>query len=405
MEIANPSPAVTAIAIEAASPLSVGAELVLIRDAYRRRSSPAMRWKLANLLSRVADWAGLVGLLAPLDDLSVEEDLLLAAAWLEHRSIDGCGEAIKSIDRVRLGASTMAQRSAALVLRARIAAWHRDRAAARGALQQALDLDPANRAACIRLARIELSEGRADVALAMVDSLAAQGAEHPYLFAVRALSQARCGDVANARRTMGTELLSASRMIAPPPDWSEIEAFNAALAAELLAHPDLRFQRYGASPALSWGIDAPLTPAAPLLGLLLGRIAEACAEHIAALDGADHPWLLMRPAKTTLHCSCVMTEAEDFEDWHAHPTGWLNGVYYVQIPDGLSDENEAGCLAFGLPGSVAGSAAAEAYGRRIIRPRGGLMAVFPSHTYHRTFAHGCEGRRIAVTFELRPSQN
>ncbi len=403
METAQPRPVVTSIALEPASPLSVRAELALIRDAYRRRPSPAMRRKLAILMSRVADWAGLIELLAPLDDLSAEEDLLLAEAWLDLRSIDGCGEAMKSIDRVCGAANSQAHRSAALVFRAKIAARHRDRAAARGALQQALDLDPANRAACIRLARIELSEGRADAALALADSLAARGVAHSYVCAIRALSQACRGDVAEARQTMGTVFLGASRMIAPPPGWSDIEVFNAALAAELLAHPDLRFQRYGASPSPSWGIDAPLTPAAPLLKLLLASIVSAVGEHIAGLSERDHPWLGIRPAQATLHCSCVMTEAEHFESWHVHPTGWLNGVYYVQIPKGISEENEAGCLAFGLPNSPAGSAVAEAYGRQIICPRGGLLVAFPSHTYHRTFAHGCEGRRIAVTFELRPS--
>jgi hypothetical protein len=329
--------------------------------------------------------------------------LLLAAAWLDLHSLGGCGEATKSIDRVYGGASTKAQRSAALVLRAKIAAWNRDWPAARASLQQALALDPANRAACIRLARIELGEGRADAALALIDSLAAQGVRHPYLFAVRAVSQARSGDVAEARQTMGTGQLAASTTIAPPSGWDNIADFNAALAAELLAHPDLRYQRYGASPAFVWGIESPLTPAAPLLGLLLTSIASALNEHIARLSELDHPWLRICPEKTTLHCSCVMTEAADFEDWHVHPTGWLNGVYYVRIPEGISDQSNAGCLAFGLPDKLAGSKAAEAYGRQVICPRGGLLVAFPSHTYHRTYAHGCEGKRIAVTFELRPA--
>lgn len=403
MEIAQPLPACTSITIEAASPLSTRAELALVRAAYDQRSSLAMRWKLANLLSRVADWEGLIELLAPFDDLSADEDLLLAAAWLDLHSLDGCGEATKSIDRVSGGASTKAQRSAALVLRAKIAAWNHDWPAVRESLQQALALDPANGAACIRLARIELGEGRADAALALIDSLAAKGVWHPYLFAARAVSQARRGDVAEARQAMGTDQLAACTMIAPPSDWDDIADFNAALAAELLAHPDLRYQRYGASPAVTWGIDSPLTPAAPLLGLLLTSIASALNEHIARLSELDHPWLRICPEKTTLHCSCVMTEAADFEDWHVHPTGWLNGVYYVRIPEGISDQSDAGCLAFGLPGNLAGSEAAEAYGRQVICPRGGLLVAFPSHTYHRTIAHGCEGKRIAVTFELRPA--
>lgn len=402
METAPSLSANTSIAIETASPLSTSAQLGLVRAAYRQRASPAIRWKLANLLSRMADWGGLIELLAPCEDLSADEDLLLAAAWLDRHAIQGCGAATRSIDRAYSGATSPAQRSAALVLRARIAAWNRDRPAARASLQQALALDPANRAACIRLAGIELGEGQAGAALALVDGLAAQGVAHPYVAAVRALSQARRGAIEVARETMGTSFLAASRMIAPPPGWEDIEAFNAALAAELLAHPDLRYQRYGASPALSWGIDAPLTRAAPLLGLLMTSIASVLDEQIAALGDGNHPWLRNRPGQATLHCSCVMTESADFEDWHVHPTGWLNGVYYVQIPEGISGESEAGCLAFGLPQDLAGSEGAAAYGLLIRCPRSGLMVTFPSHTYHRTFAHGCEGRRIAVTFELRP---
>jgi hypothetical protein len=403
METAQPSPAHTSIAIEAESRLSTRAELALIRTAYRRRSSSTMRWKLANLMSRMADWDGLIELLAPLSDLSIEEDLLLATALLDRRSIECNGKAMQSIDRVYSGASTETQRSAALVLRARIEASNRDRHAARATLQQALALDPANRGACMRLARIEFGEGLAGAAAIMVDGLAARGIEHPYILAVRALSQACRGDMTGARQTMGTDLLCGSGMIAPPPGWNDITAFNEALADELLAHPDLRYQRYGASPSLSWGIDAPFTPAAPLLGLLLDSIAVACVEHITVLGKVDHPWLRIRPAKATLHCSCAMTEADDFEGWHVHPTGWLNGVYYVQIPEAASDDEEAGCLAFGLPDGLVGNEAAKSYGRQIIRPRSGLLVTFPSHTYHRTFAHGCEGRRIAVTFELRPS--
>jgi len=403
MKTAQPLPSRTSIAIEAVSPLSTRAELALIHVAYQRRSSLAIRWKLANLLSRLADWGGLIELLAPLDDLSADEDLLLAAAWLDLHAIKGCDEAAKSIDRVCSGANSPAQRSAALVLRAKIAAWNHDWPAARVSLQQALALDPANLAACIRLARIELSEGRADAALALVDGLAAQGAQHPYLIATRALSQACRGDLADARHMMGTDSLAASTIIAPPPGWSDIETFNAALAAELLAHPDLRHQRYGASPTPSWGIDSPLTPAAPLLAQLLTQIVGALDERIAALGDGDHPWLRIGPATATLNCSCVMTGAAHFEEWHIHPTGWLNGVYYVQIPEGITGDSAAGCLAFGLPGKLAGNETAAAYGREITCPRSGLLVTFPSHTYHRTFAHGCEGRRIAVTFELRPS--
>lgn len=397
------TPPATRIALEAASPISTDAELELIRIAYKQRPTPALRRKLARLMSRIADWDGLVELLAPLDELGVDEDLMLAEALLERRSIDRRNQAMAAIECVLAGSGSDAQRAAALVLRAKVEAWNCDWPAARASLRQALALDPANRAACSRLVRIELRTGEVEAALDVVEGLAARGVSHPYVLASRALILARKGRLAEARHAMGTGVLSASQMLAPPPGWADIDAFNAALAAELLAHPDLRYQRYGASPALSWGIDAPFTSAAPLLGRLLAGIADELQHHIAALGQIDHPWLRIRPARTMLHCSCVMTEAEDYEDWHLHPTGWLNGVYYVRIPEGITGETEAGCLAFGLPDDLAGSEAAGSYGREVIVPHGGMLVAFPSHTYHRTYAHGCEGRRIAVTFELRPN--
>ncbi len=406
MQSSSP-PAPPSITIEAAELLPLHAELELLRAAYRRRASPVLRWKLANRLSRLADWEALIELLGPLNDLSVDEDLLLARAWLEGRGIDGRSEAMKSIECIFSGASSSAQRSSALVLRARIATLGRDLITARQDLQEALVLDPANRVASIRLARVELRLGRPGEALALADNLAARGITHPYVFAIRALAQAALGQIAESRATIGQGTLPLAVQLAAPPGWNDIAAFNAALAEELLAHPNLRFQRYGASPVETWGIDAPLTEATPLLRQLLCAIATELDRQLETLVAAQsHPWLDARPSHADLHCSCVMTLAEDFEDWHVHPTGWLNGVYYVSIPDAVElGEDHAGCIGLGLPERFVGAEAAAAYGVEVIRPQSGLMLAFPSHTYHRTFAHGGEGRRIAVTFELRPGSS
>ena len=41
-------------------------------------------------------------------------------------------------------------------------------------------------------------------------------------------------------------------------------------------------------------------------------------------------------------------------------------------------------------------------GETLVRPRPGMLILFPSHAYHRTFAHGTDGSRICMAFDLWP---
>jgi uncharacterized protein (TIGR02466 family) len=138
--------------------------------------------------------------------------------------------------------------------------------------------------------------------------------------------------------------------------------------------------------------------------MLLDMIRGALDKDLAQYDATDHPWAATRPREAMLRSWCVITESDGFEGWHVHQFGWLSGVYYVRVPPAISQgTGRQGCLAFGLPEELAGSAAAEAYGEHIVRPREGLMLSFPSHAYHRTYAHGSRDKRICIAFDLRPN--
>ncbi len=137
--------------------------------------------------------------------------------------------------------------------------------------------------------------------------------------------------------------------------------------------------------------------------VLLDRIAEAIADHIARVGDSDHPWMAARPGDATLRAWCVITDSDGFENWHVHQFGWLSGAYYVRVPESIAHgESEAGCVALGLPEDLVGEDAAAAYGIGVVRPQSGLLLMFPSHTYHRTFPHGERDRRICVAFDLKP---
>lgn len=383
--------------------LTTQEELVLIQAAFARNPSPAMRWRLAALLMDDGDAEAVIDLLSDQADLAMGEGMFLSLAWLARESATGDQAARDAAERALALSGPADERAAALALRAKAEARLGDVAAARATLAEALRLDPHNKDACKRLAALALAADDADAVLAMYDDLAARGAAHSRLFAAKALAHARRDDRDDVRSIMGADQFFRAQALPAPAGWDTIERFNAALAEQLLAHPELRYERYGTASELTWRIDAPLHRAAPLVRVLLDLIAETIAEHVARVGDSDHPWMAARPVDAALRAWCVITDSDGFENWHIHQSGWLSGTYYVRVPESIArGESEAGCIALGLPEDLVGEDAAAAYGTAVVRPQSGLLLMFPSHTYHRTFPHGERDRRICVAFDLKP---
>jgi tetratricopeptide (TPR) repeat protein len=403
----------TRIDLEVARHLTIAQELSIVQAAYRRHRGPVLRSRLATLLLVCDAFDDLVTLLSPHDDLSFLEELLLAQAYLARETIDDANHARIVANRALASATNDAQRAAALALRGKAEIRLGAIEAARATLDRALRYDPHEKDACKRLAALDLAANDPAAVLAMVERLTARGAAHARLFAAQALAQALAGAIGAARAQTGQGGagqgrtgqgdLTAMTTLAPPPGWDDIHTFNAALADELLAHPGLRYERYGTASALTWRIDSPATRDAPLVRLLLAQIADGIAAHTDRIGGLDHPWARARPAAALLRSWCVITESDGFETWHVHQFGWLSGVYYVRVPNSIAyGDDDGGCLAFGIPAELVGEEAAAAFGTQMVRPHDGLMLAFPSHTYHRTFPHGLREKRICVAFDLRP---
>lgn len=381
-------------------------ECALVRAAYARNpESPLLRARLGALFNLCDAFDETIALYAPIDagTLSYTEAMMLGQAHIAQEN-DADSRRARDAARTALTlAESDAQRASALALEGKAHARLGNSTAAEELLNRALDLDPHNKDACKRLAALLLDRGDASAVLAVTERLLARGAGHSRLFGARMLAFARRGEADAARAMAGRDLLAHRTTLTPPPGWASLEAFNAALAQELLHHPGIRFDRYGTASEQTWRIDSPATGEAPLVRALLARIEEAVDAHSRAIAPIDHPWARARPDRGTLHCWCVITESTGFETWHVHQFGWLSGVYYVQIPDSIAQgEDEGGCIAFGLPEDVVGDAAAAAFGQERVRPSAGTLMMFPSHSYHRTFPHGSAERRICFAFDVWP---
>jgi tetratricopeptide (TPR) repeat protein len=393
----------TRIQVEMAKQISPQQELAIVRAAFEKSPTALMRERLAGLLSLADAFDETVELLSAAADRGFWEEMILVQACLARETSRDDEAARAAAKRALQLSQKDHERAAALAARAKAELRLGKRFAARSTLAEALRLDPRNMDACKRIAALELASGHTDRLLMLADQLAAKGAAHTRLFAARALAHARAGNLPAARDAIGFEAFRHERELEPPPGWGSIGEFNQALAEELLAHPALRYERYGTASELTWRIDAPATGEAPRARLLLDQLAGAIGSHLERIGDADHPWIRARPKSALLRSWCVITEGDGYETWHVHHFGWLSGVYYVRVPDSIaSGTGRGGCLSFGLPPDLAGDSGAADYGGRLVRPREGLMLAFPSHAYHRTFPHGTGEKRICVAFDLRP---
>jgi tetratricopeptide (TPR) repeat protein len=388
--------------VETAKRLNTKQELMLAREAYARNPGSAlMRGRLAALLNMSDAFEEVIAVLAPAYDRSPGEILLFA--YLSIETDDGNREVCRVAAELAETAESDQTRAAALAelgkAQVRLALPE-----AEATLRKALALDPHNKNACKRLAAIYLGRDEPERVMEFTQALIDQGAGHSRLLAAQVMGLARTGRIAEARRLEGLRELSHRAMLPVPPGFSSLAEFNAQLAEQLLGHPELRYERYGTASELTWRVDVPQSVHAPLVEVLLQSLRAVIASHVDSLSGIDHPWLKVRPDAGKLHCWSVITEDVGYETWHVHQFGWLSGTYYVQIPDQIANGNGAGgCLAYGLPEDLVGDDIAREFGQDFLRPQAGMLSLFPSHTYHRTFPHNLGERRICVAFDIWPS--
>ncbi len=404
-EAISPAARTIRIVIEPGTLISNGQELAVLRAAYKRQpGSRLLRGRLATALLLQDAFDDAIAVLSDADGLNASEAAVLIQAHLSRESEADNTRVVELVDQMLTLLDSDAARAQFLADQGKALRRLGETARARAAFERALTLDPANKDACKRIAALDLEDGAIDGSIATLDRLATGGANHARLHAARALAQARAGRVDAARETVAFDTLHYAGRLETPPGMPSLAAFNAELATELLNHPNLRYERYGSASEQTWRIDTPALGDAPMVRLLLEQIARMVERYADGLGRSDHPWARQRPDTGILHCWCVMTDGTGYETWHVHQFGWLSGVYYVQIPDAVTQgDDAAGCIAFGLPEDVVGDAAAAAYGVKVVRPEEGMLMMFPSHTYHRTFPHGADQRRICVAFDIWPA--
>jgi hypothetical protein len=196
--------------------------------------------------------------------------------------------------------------------------------------------------------------------------------------------------------------------LAVPPGWSDIAEFDAALAADIRAHPSLRYEPVGLAArggSLAQDLFSARTPAIDAFERSLrARIAAYCA---GLPRDPLHPFLrMLGPSADVgawrLSMWATLLDGGGEIATHIHEESWLSGAYYVAVPDAVAsgDAGHAGWFEHGRPAFELAGHAPEL---GVIKPEPGLLLLFPSYVNHRTLPFAAAGeQRISISFDLTP---
>jgi Flp pilus assembly protein TadD len=195
--------------------------------------------------------------------------------------------------------------------------------------------------------------------------------------------------------------------IAPPAGYADLPAFLAVLRSVL---EDMHLA--GREP-----LDQSLRNGSQTGGRLFGRSDPVLRATESALRDAVEGWLATLPddpGHPFLSRKCrgvrftgswsVRLRSSGRHSNHFHNEGWLSSAFYVALPPSVrSDVSGAmreGWIQFGQPLEELGL---QLPPRRMLQPRPGWLALFPSYMWHGTVPFFDPEPRLTIAFDMKPA--
>jgi uncharacterized protein (TIGR02466 family) len=276
-----------------------------------------------------------------------------------------------------------------------------EREAAIAPLRQAALASPPDQGARYEWVRLLLEMGRLDEARDALQPLRTALPFDQQGIALDHLHRRLCGEATECAAAEDTVW---SGVLAPPSGYPDITEFNRDLAALLSQlhhnrqHPLDQTLRNGTQT-----VGELLDRREPLLRTLRAMLEQAVADYIARMpDDESHPLFARKSAQFRFSGSwSVRLGSEGHHLSHIHPAGWISSCYYVSVPDTiLQGGDDAGCLVLGRSNLDCGLADRVTH---VVRPRPGLLALFPSYLYHATEPFRSDQPRLTVAFDVVPA--
>ena len=217
----------------------------------------------------------------------------------------------------------------------------------------------------------------------------------------KAVALHQLGEIQSARELVDLDRFIRAIQLEAPCGFADLEEFNLALADHVSSHPTLRTDPTNHATRLGKHSGELLPNAKGPMLALERMIRGAVEDYVQALrPDIEHPFVTGLPKKWTLTAWAVVLEAQGHQVPHIHPSAWLSGVYYVEVPNVVRTQSKKhpGWLEFGRPDDKVPLRLEPEV--KLFEPREGLMLLFPSYFFHRTIPFEAAGRRISIAFDV-----
>jgi tetratricopeptide (TPR) repeat protein len=273
-----------------------------------------------------------------------------------------------------------------------------DAESATGHLQKAVMLNPYNARALADLVNCLLATGRQGDAVQLCETFLRRHPGERLVTGAYALALHNAGRESDARVLTDCSTLVQAHTLSVPTGFGSLADFNFELADMIRTHPSLVSNPISKS---TFGGDqtGELNPDRnPLLEILesaFNKVVGEAAERYRDASLEQHPVLQPASDHWTLRTWGTLLHEGGRQTPHMHPLGWLSGVYYVQLPTGMT--RNSGQLEFGRP--------PERFFREeepechLHKPREGELVLFPSWFWHQTIPFETSGDRISIAFD------
>ncbi len=239
-------------------------------------------------------------------------------------------------------------------------------------------------------------------AIEHADNLLAAKPGHTTSLAYKYIALGELGRKDELRPFADYDTLVTREQLSPPPGYKSLTDFHAALAREIAAEPTLAFERNTTRFGYQTDdIGFSTSPAIRALNAMLTAAVRRRAD--LARRSPSHAFDKAVPKDFRLYSWGVIIREKGHQAPHFHPHGWLSGVYYIEVPDDITenDPERSGWIEFGR-GDERWNKPTTDMPVRQMRPEAGVLLTFPSFFWHNTRPLRTDKPRISFAFDVIP---
>jgi len=256
---------------------------------------------------------------------------------------------------------------------------------------------------CIHHINCLLANGHVEIAMQILETLTKSFPNNQHIIALQASCWRLTGDE-RYNTLYNYEHFVAQLPLGVPSGWSSLDSYINDLESELdlehgyIEHPFFLSVQHGSQIASITESNRPAMKAFEL------AIQSPVSEYLTRLHRQDSP-SLSRMSKTAKLFSAwsVKLRSRGFHLNHVHQEGWLSSACHIRVPEHVrANQSKEGWLKLGEPGPVTKpSLRAD----KFIKPKRGMIVIFPSYIWHGTVAFSDDETRLTVATDLVPGDD